>query len=72
MVIEVDQTNKKAYVIGGNVGQSVSKAEVNVTADGRLDDSYNWLVHIQNNIEGERQSNDVVHGHLDFVRDKVG
>jgi hypothetical protein len=51
IVVEVDKGKKLAYVIGGNVGQSVSKAEVKITADGKLKDPGGWIVHIQNNIE---------------------
>jgi hypothetical protein len=50
IVVEVDKPNRVAYVIGGNVGQSVSKAEVTITADGKLNDPDGWMVHIQNNI----------------------
>jgi hypothetical protein len=50
IVVEVDKENKVAYVIGGNVGQSVSKAKVTIDSDGKLDDPDGWMVHIQNNI----------------------
>lgn len=50
IVVEIDLAKKVAYVIGGNVGQSVSKAEVAITADGKLKATGGWMVHIQNNI----------------------
>jgi hypothetical protein len=50
IVVEVDAKNKVAYVVGGNVGQSVSKAKVTIDADGKLSDPDGWMVHIQNNI----------------------
>jgi len=50
IVVEVDKANKVAHVIGGNVGQSVSKAKVTIDSDGKLDDPDGWMVHIQNNI----------------------
>ena len=51
VVVEVDKANKAAYVIGGNVGQTVSKVKVTITKDGKLNET-GWLVHIQNNITG--------------------
>jgi hypothetical protein len=50
IVVEIDKENKVAYVIGGNIGQSVSKAKVTIDADGKLNDPDGWMVHIQNNI----------------------
>jgi hypothetical protein len=50
IVVEVDTKNKVAFVIGGNVGQSVSKAKVTIDSDGKLNDKAGWMVHIQNNI----------------------
>jgi hypothetical protein len=50
IVVEVDKENEVAYVIGGNVGQSVSKAKVKIDSDGKLNDTDGWMVHIQNNI----------------------
>jgi hypothetical protein len=50
IVVEVDRKKKVAYVIGGNVGQSVSKSKVTITSDGMLNDPDGWMVHIQNNI----------------------
>lgn len=52
IVVEVDKANKTAYVIGGNVGQTVSKTKVTITKDGKLNDTGGWIVHIQNNIAG--------------------
>lgn len=54
IVVEVDPAKKVAYVIGGNVGQSVSKAKVKITADGKLNDDGGWIVHIQNNIKAAK------------------
>jgi hypothetical protein len=51
IVVEVDKEQNVAYVVGGNVGQSVSKAKVTVDSDGKLNDLDGWMVHIQNNIE---------------------
>jgi len=51
IVVEVDRENNVAHVIGGNVGQSVSKATVTIDSDGKLNDPDGWMVHIQNNIE---------------------
>jgi hypothetical protein len=51
IVVEVDKEQSVAYVVGGNVGQSVSKAKVTVDSDGKLNDLDGWMVHIQNNIE---------------------
>ncbi|PWW03343.1 uncharacterized protein DUF2272 [Hoeflea marina] len=51
IVVEIDKTRKKAFVIGGNVGQSVSKSEVSIDGDGHLNDAEGWFVHIRNNIE---------------------
>jgi hypothetical protein len=50
IVVEVDIPNRKAYVIGGNVGQSVSKDVVTIDAEGHLNDDGGWIVHIVNNI----------------------
>lgn len=50
IVVEVDAPNKKAFVIGGNVGQSVSKVEIELTSNGRVAQAGEWLVHIRNNI----------------------
>jgi hypothetical protein len=50
IVVEIDKENKVAYVVGGNVGQSVSKAKVTIDSDGKLDDPDGWMVHIRNNI----------------------
>jgi hypothetical protein len=50
IVVEVDKQNGVAYVVGGNVGQSVSKAKVTIDSDGNLNDKDGWMVHIQNNI----------------------
>ncbi len=50
IVVEVDLKNRKAYAIGGNVGQSVSKVEVPISASGKIAGSSGLLVHIQNNI----------------------
>ena len=50
IVVEIDKERKVAYVVGGNVGQSVSKAQVTIDSDGRLNDPDGWMVHIQNNI----------------------
>lgn len=54
IVVEVALGRKVAYVIGGNVGQSVSKVEVSISADGKLNDGGGWIVHIQNNIAAGR------------------
>jgi hypothetical protein len=51
IVVEVDRQNNVAHVIGGNVGQSVSKATVTIDSGGKLNDPDGWMVHIQNNIE---------------------
>jgi hypothetical protein len=51
IVVAIDAAKKKAYVIGGNVGQSVGMQEVSIDAHGRLNDSGGWIVHIRNNIE---------------------
>lgn len=50
IIVEVDKTKKRAYVIGGNVGQSVSRVSVSITSDGKLNDKGGWIVHIRNNI----------------------
>ena len=50
IVVEIDKANKVAYVVGGNVGQSVSKAKVTIDDQGKLTDTDGWIVHIQNNI----------------------
>ncbi|UPK00894.1 DUF2272 domain-containing protein [Bradyrhizobium sp. 170] len=50
IVVEVDKEKNVAYVVGGNVGQSVSKAKVTIDSDGKLNDTDGWMVHIQNNI----------------------
>jgi hypothetical protein len=50
IVVEIDTENKVAYVVGGNVGQSVSKAKVTIDSNGKLNDPDGWIVHIQNNI----------------------
>ncbi|WP_164985800.1 DUF2272 domain-containing protein [Bosea sp. Tri-44] len=52
VIVEINKPKKRAYVIGGNVGQSVSKVEIKIDADGRLADTQrNWVVHIRNNIK---------------------
>lgn len=51
IVVEVNTAKRSAFVIGGNVGQSVSRVKVAITADGKLNDSAGWIVHIQNNIQ---------------------
>jgi hypothetical protein len=50
IVVDVDPAKRTALVIGGNVGQSVSRTKVSISADGKLDDDGGWIVHIQNNI----------------------
>ena len=50
IVVEIDVAKRRAYVIGGNVGQSCSKSEVKIDKDGKLTDPGGWIVHIQNNI----------------------
>jgi hypothetical protein len=50
IVVEVDKAKRLARVIGGNVGQSVSKSEVALDANGGLDGSGGWIVQIRNNI----------------------
>jgi hypothetical protein len=56
IVVEIDLAKKVARCIGGNVGQTVSKSEVKITADGKLSDTGGWIVHIQNNIVGAAAS----------------
>ena len=51
IVVAIDLANKKAHVIGGNVGQSVSRQEVSIDSNGKLTDPGGWIVHIRNNIE---------------------
>ncbi|MBD9578788.1 DUF2272 domain-containing protein [Pseudomonas sp. BGr12] len=51
VVVEVDAGESKAFVIGGNVGQSVSKVEVKLTPEGLVANPAEWLVHIRNNIQ---------------------
>lgn len=50
IVVEIDRTARIARMIGGNVGHSVSRFDVAITAEGRLANPASWLVHIQNNI----------------------
>lgn len=50
IVVEIDLAKRKAWVIGGNVGQSVSKGEVKLDANGGLNDPGGWIVHVRNNI----------------------
>ncbi|MCE1236665.1 MAG: DUF2272 domain-containing protein [Hyphomicrobiales bacterium] len=50
IVVEVDRAARRAFVIGGNVGQSVSKCEVELDAAGGLADPGGWIVQIRNNI----------------------
>lgn len=51
VIVEVDQANKRAYAIGGNVGQSVARTKLKIDADGMLTDTGRpWFVHIRNNI----------------------
>lgn len=52
VIVEIDLKNKRAYAIGGNVGQSVSRTVLNIDGNGMLTDtSRPWFVHIRNNIE---------------------
>ncbi|OQP85673.1 hypothetical protein BTR14_14495 [Rhizobium rhizosphaerae] len=51
LIVEIDREKRKAYAIGGNVGQSVARTEVDLDADGKLADGKRpWFVHIRNNI----------------------
>ncbi len=50
IVVDIDKANGVARVIGGNVGQSISLAEVAMTGDGKLKAEDGWFVHICNNI----------------------
>lgn len=50
IVVEINKSERIAYVMGGNVGQSVSRSKVKITGDGKLNDPGGWIVHIQNNI----------------------
>ncbi|WP_299844154.1 DUF2272 domain-containing protein [uncultured Roseovarius sp.] len=50
IVVEIDTAAKQAFIIGGNVGQTVSRISVDITDDGRLASTGSWMVHIQNNI----------------------
>ncbi len=49
IIVEVDAANSAAYIIGGNVGQTVSKVKLDLKADGTPKGG-GWIVHIQNNI----------------------
>lgn len=49
IVVNIDKGSGRAYSIGGNVGQSVSKRELKVANNGKLA-SQGLLVHIRNNI----------------------
>ncbi|TPW27218.1 DUF2272 domain-containing protein [Martelella alba] len=70
IVVEIDSAHRKAFVIGGNVGQSVSKCDVSITADGKLDDPDGWFVHIRNNIENK--PNEAIASLVDPAAFKVG
>ncbi|WP_374653058.1 DUF2272 domain-containing protein [Dongia sp.] len=51
IVVAVDVPNRHAYSIGGNVGDSVTKREVALDADGLLiDTKQKWFVAIENNM----------------------
>ena len=51
VIVSIDQRRRKALIIGGNVGQSVSRVEVDIDDDGKLaDTTRRWIVHIRNNI----------------------
>lgn len=52
IVVDLDRAAGIAHVIGGNVGQTVSKSEVAISANGGLVATDRWFVHIQNNIPG--------------------
>ncbi|QND24527.1 DUF2272 domain-containing protein (plasmid) [Rhizobium leguminosarum bv. viciae] len=71
IVVDIDAGHHKAFVIGGNVGQSVSKSEVRTTADGKLDDPDGWFVHIRNNI-ASKPAGAAVAEVLDTALFKVG
>ncbi len=52
VIVEIDLANKRAYAIGGNVGQSVARTALKIDGNGMLTDtSRPWFVHIRNNIE---------------------
>jgi hypothetical protein len=51
VIAKIDLPNRRAYAIGGNVGQSVARTELRIDANGMLTDtSRAWFVHIRNNI----------------------
>lgn len=52
LIVEVDKASRKAFAIGGNVGQSVSRTTLRIDSEGRLTDtSRPWIVHIRNGIK---------------------
>lgn len=56
IVVEIDLTRKVAHTIGGNVGQTVSKATVDIDANGKMKPAAGWIVHIVNNIVSDPAS----------------
>lgn len=49
VVVEIDRANRRALVIGGNVGQTVSEVEIALTASGTIAED-RYMVLIRNNI----------------------
>ena len=52
IVVDIDLPNRVAHAIGGNVGQTVGKSDIPITADGKLAAAGGFMVHIQDNISG--------------------
>ncbi|NBB50850.1 DUF2272 domain-containing protein [Rhizobium sp. CRIBSB] len=50
IVVGINLAEREAYVIGGNMGQSVGQATVKIDQKGSLIDPDGWIVHIENNI----------------------
>lgn len=51
IVVEIDNAKRKAYLIGGNVGQSVAKVEIDLDANGHaVPGTGRYFVHIKNQI----------------------
>jgi hypothetical protein len=57
VIVEIDLANKRAFAIGGNVGQVVARTALKINSNGMLTDkSRAWFVHIRNNIELKPES----------------
>jgi hypothetical protein len=61
IVVEIDIDARKAFTIGGNVGQSVGRKTFALDSSGKLKANSSVMVHIQSNITGTVAASGAAH-----------